>query len=156
MKKTILVVIGILGFLMASCVTPKLALVFDEAAPVEKSAWISPVSVGTITSYNGIPVEWKSKIGVFEVYQIPAGSTVLEWNLDSSAHNFLGQGILFQYNFLEGKQYHFRPAINDGKSGFWIWEQDIGTNLPGTYNMNNSVGFFPFLNTNTGGRPVLQ
>ena len=162
MKRTILVVIGILVLLMASCaITPKLVGIFNEDIPESESAWITPAGTGKVISYNGIPVDWNWKGLSFTMYQIPAGNTILEWDIDS--RDIIGKGIIFQYNFLPGKQYHFYPSWKDGNYGFWVFEDDFRTKIPpnvmftsGAVDTKKSIGFFPFLNTNNRRRTASE
>ena len=137
--------------LFAGCAaTPRVNHVVDDSIPLERSAWINPYNAGTIIGYNGIPVNWRPTGGVSANFiQIPAGDTLLEWNINSyySGVNYTGNNILFRFNFRPQQQYVFLPVRLDGKSGFRVYAWDIGEKIPsGVYKADHYVGFFPFLN----------
>jgi len=160
--KHLLFFICISTLLMTSCAT-KAEIIFDDSIAVEKTAWICPGNVGTIISYNEIEVNWKGS----KFIQIPAGNTLLEWNIYSSIGNttYRAENILSRYNFLPGKQYYFifgrDPEAKEegtGVLGIKVYVYDIGE----TINRNTSEmkkhfdGFAPFLNLNARRRTVLE
>jgi hypothetical protein len=155
MKRQLLWAI-ILPLLVLSCTT-SLGFVYDEAVPFEKSAWLSNASLGTITGYNGITVNWKQEMGA-KMIQIPAGETLLEVDLNSLGTT--GKGLLFQFDFQAGKQYCFiagRDKETDD-AGLRVYAWNMGEKLT-TYSDKNLVAFVPFLNVagNTGtGVTVLE
>jgi hypothetical protein len=162
LRKKLFIVCAVLAccLLAFSCGTPKLVATFDESVPLEKSSWISTSFLGEIKSYNGIPVNWKGPDAItVEMIQIPAGQTVLEWNIEVSAGGVTAgdvrikymsriNGALFTYNFLPGKQYmfHYEPA--DETPGLHVFEFNINEKIPVSYaqNRTNFVSFVPFSN----------
>jgi hypothetical protein len=154
------------ALLTASCViTPKAKVVYDESIAVEKTAWICPGNIGAVIGYNGIEVNWKFTPLSFTFIQIPAGNTLLEWNIDTSTGNTIlkANNILFRYNFLQGKQYLFLlgydPKENEnGSLGLKVYMYDIGENVNGTYGEmeKHYYGFAPFLNYDSKRRTILE
>jgi hypothetical protein len=155
------------ALLLASClVTPKARVVYDESISVEKTAWICPVTIGTITGYNGIEVKWKLNPFSYNFVQIPAGDTLLEWDIDTSQGNniYRASNVLFRYNFLQGKQYIFfigrgaRTENNErGSLGLLVYMYNIGEKINAIDSelKKHYHGFAPFLNISTG-RTVLE
>jgi len=130
--------------------TPKVNHIVDDSIPLERSAWISPLNAGIIIGYNGIPVSWRVWGTSAGMIQIPAGDTLLEWNVDSASGNtiYRGSNILFRFNFQPNMQYLFLAGREDGRSGFNVYIFDLGEKIPGNpYVSQNRLGFFPFLNT---------
>jgi len=162
LKKNIkysLLLICITMLSLNSCLSYNAKVIFDNSIPSEKSAWILPGNVGTITAYNEIEVNW----GGYKFVQIPAGTTLLEWEIQANIGNtiYRADNILFRYNFLQGKQYYL------------IFGRDPEQKEPGTgalgiklyiYNMGETIkfsdsemekhfdGFAPFLNLSSGKR----
>jgi len=96
--KRIIVIVGAVLVLLCSCSgTPKVGIVYDESVPAEKSALL--LTSQDIIAYNGIPVNWKMtfKGGIL----IPAGDTLLEWNINATVGNTIvkGNNMLFRYTF---------------------------------------------------------
>ena len=134
--------------------TPKVGFNYDESIPVEKSAMVFQ-NVGDIIVYNGINVNWK-QYKMTRGVQIPAGDTLLEWNIQSN--DILGKNILFRYNFQPNKQYTFwvcfRNEDHEDENfsykiyGLQVFAYDFGHKI--TYsdfgNEKYLVGFVPFLN----------
>jgi hypothetical protein len=166
--KKLLLLFCITSLLLASCVImPKARIVYDKSIAVEKTAWICPENVGTITGYNGIEVKWKFSPLSFGFIQIPAGNTLLEWELDASVRGsiYRGDNILFRYNFLPGKQYFFvvsrDPQAKEGEPsrlGLKIYMYNIGESINGTEREmeKHYYGFAPFLNIETNRRTILE
>ena len=155
MIKKQMLVWGIAALVLSSCAyTPKATITYDDAIPPEKSAWISLTQVGTVTGYNGISVNWSSKLtGVQGMVQIPSGNTLLELNIDAQGAyvHYTGKGILFRYNFQPQKQYTFWVRELDGQFGMSVYAYDLGEKIT-MKNWNNEVSFVefvPFMNTNT-------
>ena len=152
MKKKELVLFGLCFFILSSCSSiSKVTQTFDESVPIEKSSWISPLLAGDIIGYNGIPVSWKNKAFSLQIIQIPAGDTLLEWNIEGGG--YIGKNILFRFDFLPQKQYFFRPRQEDGVYGFNVYVYEFDEKIPNVgepQNMKHLLGFFPFLNTNQG------
>jgi hypothetical protein len=153
------------ALLTASCViTPKASIIYDQSIDVEKTAWICPGNIGVITGYNGIQVNWKISPFNFSFVQIPAGSTLLEWDIDTSQGNtiYRANNILFRYNFLPGKQYMFLigydPDDENSNLGLKVYMYNIGETVKGTYSEMDKhySGFAPFLNVDTKRRTILE
>jgi len=152
MKKGILVLAGLSILLFFSCKTTA-GIVFDDSVPLEQSAQIF-CSIGTITGYNGIAVNWEQGSG--KIVQIPAGDTLLEWNISTryGNTNYSGKDMLLRYNFQPQKRYYFRfnPDSN-GIYGVNIFTCDIGE-MP---NVNSAhFEFVPFLNAQGNQKTVLE
>jgi len=157
-----------MALLTASCIiTPKTRVVYDESIAVEKTSWICPGNIGAIIGYNGIEVNWKFNALDFSFIQIPAGNTLLEWDVNTTQGTmiFKGSNVLFRYNFLPGKQYLFLlgrdPNANDsenGSLGLMVYMYNIGERVDGSYRgmEKHYYGFAPFLNVNTGRRTILE
>ena len=137
--------------LFISCMTMTSAkFVYDESIPIEQSSWINPMDVGTITGYNGIPVRWSSNSDYKGFFQIPAGDTLLELDINANYGSvaFKGKNILFRYTFEAGKQYLFWVIRRDGKYGLDVASTDIAEEIRFDVRKTNLVEFVPFLNTN--------
>jgi len=151
--KKLFVLIGISVLLFFSC---KTLVAFDESIPEEKTARISFDSVGNITAYNGIPVNWKRSLA-FNVYQIPAGETTLEFDLDN--RNFFGKNILIKYDFQPQKEYFFDVGKRDNMTGLIVYAWDYGDKMAGSGTpkqiQSHYVGFAPFLNTRQGNQKLV-
>ena len=153
MKKKELVLFGLCFIIFSSCAhLEKATQTFDESVPMENSSWICPRGGGEIIGYNGIPVSWKIPFfGAVPVIQIPAGDTLLEWNIDNGYYK--GKNILFRFNFQPQKQYYFDAGKEDEAYGLYVFEWDCNEKLPwlkGGWDKRGLLGFFPFLNTNQG------
>jgi hypothetical protein len=156
------------ALLSSSCViTPKARIVYDDSIAVEKTAWICPENIGTIIGYNGIEVDWKFNPYSFSFVQIPAGDTLLEWDIHASQGNtvFRGSNILFRYSFLSGKQYFFTmgrdPKAREdetGSVGLKVYMYDIGERINGSNREmeKHYYGFAPFLNVDAKRRTILE
>jgi len=144
--------------LLGSCSsTPKVGTVFNESVPELNSALITTYNTGVITSYNGIAVNWESS-GAGDMIQIPAGETVLEWNINSTrgAVIYKGNGMIFKYNFQPHKQYVFTVTRKEGKSGFNVYLYDFGEEIKWSNDDLESrlVAFVPF--ENAGEKKVIK
>jgi len=165
MKKLFLL-ICLAALLTASCVvTPNAKIVYDESVAVEKTAWISPAGIGSIIGYNGIKVDWKFNPFSISFIQIPAGNTLLEWDINASQGNtvYKASNILFSYNFLPGKQYLFTlgrdPKANEsGSLGLKVYMYNIGERVVGGYREmeQHYYGFAPFLNVESRRKTILE
>lgn len=159
MKKQ-LAVIGILVFLIFSCKSSA-GIIFDDSVPVEQTAWLSTASLGTtsigkIIGYNGIAVDWS---GVTKMIQIPAGNTVLEWNIDASDYHthYTGKNILFAYNYKPQKQYFFAVRVEDEMYGLRVYEFEMGEMFSTSSTFEERfVEFVPFLNVKSNLKTVLD
>jgi hypothetical protein len=153
------------ALLTVSCaMTPKAKIIYDESIVVEKTAWICPTNIGAIIGYNGMEVNWKFNPFSFSTFiQIPAGNTLLEWNIDSSQGNMIyrADNILMRYNFLPGKQYLFLlgrdPSNENGNLGLKVYMYNIGERIGATYSEMDKhyQGFAPFLNVDNR-RTILE
>jgi hypothetical protein len=157
--KNLLFLICITMLSLSSCLTPKANIIFDQSVEAEKSAWICPGNVGTITAYNEIEVNWKG----LKFIQIPAGNTLLEWEIHSNIGNtiYSAENILFRYNFLPGKQYFLVFGRDPGEKepgagmlGIKLYVYDMGETIAGSDSAmeKHFDGFAPFLNISTGRR----
>ena len=149
MKKQLPIIV-IAVFLAASCTTG-VNTIFDDSVPLERSAWIAPFrtggwSVGTVTGYNGIPVEWTTK-GPKQLIQIPAGDTELEWDLDARTGNsiYRGKNLIMRFNFQPEKQYFFFFKMTDEQPGLNVYAYDLDEKV-GNIKEEKLVGWAPFLN----------
>ena len=137
--------------LFASCSSgPEVKTIYDESIPPENISWISTTFQGTIVEYNNISVNWE-KGGLNDMIQIPAGDSLLKWNIDARNlyRRWTGTGILFQYTFSPQKQYIFLLNNKDKKDGFDVWCYNIGEKMktnPKRSDKNHYLGFTPFLN----------
>ena len=140
-------------FVLFSCLsTSSVIAEYDESIPLEKTARLCTTRQGVIVGYNGIGVNWETKGN--EMIQIPAGDTLLEWNLNahSSGYYFQGDGILFRYNFQPQKQYLFLVAQKEKVWGFNIWSYDFNEKTPSritTSAIDHLIDFAPFLNVSS-------
>jgi hypothetical protein len=149
--KKLLLLTGISVLLILSC-TMSVGMVFDDSVPEEQSTYISS-SVGEIIGYNGISVKWKQG---FKAVQIPAGDTLLEWNIDAprygSSARYTGKNLLMRYNFEPQKWYYFIYDIKNGAPGLNVYVYAAGEKVEAAVLNNWSVydahyvGFAPFLN----------
>jgi hypothetical protein len=149
--KKLLICAATAVLLIASCAT-NIAYVADESVPADYSTLVF-TNIGTITGYNGIPVEWKQGIGT--AAQIPAGETLLLW--DITYQNFKGKNMLMQYAFLPQKQYIFEVARENSQWGIKIYMYNIGERIDyGSMRglREHYVEFIPFLNS--GGKTILN
>jgi len=145
--KKLLITIGIAALLAVSCVSSTAGTVYNDSVPPEQSSYITP-TVGTVIGYNGITVHWK---GMSNMIQIPAGDTLLEWDIDFTdgyIHYTGNGGLLTRYNFLPQKKYHFYVAMVDDKAGLRVYMYDYEEKIrPSMKDMETHyVNFIPFLN----------
>ena len=138
--------IFILALLIISC-TPSLKSVYDDTVPIEQSAWISTANAGTIVSINGVTVNWSGN-WTDSFRQIPAGETLLEWNVSSDGYT--GRGFYFMYDFKKGMQYYFIAREVGGVFGFNVYELPIGEKSNFIGSQEEFVEFVPFLNASRG------
>jgi hypothetical protein len=146
--KKLLVLIGLLSLLFASCET---ITKYDDSIPEEKTTRVVTYRIGDVVAYNGIPVNWKRSAVMFQLnyYQIPAGDTLLEFNVNAglgSGRYLTGKGLQIKYNFQPQKEYWFYIGQRDRTYGVFIYAWDFGDKNAGSINKNNFIGFAPFLN----------
>lgn len=148
------VLIGIVVLLIMSCST-SVGLVFDESVPGEQSAQIITAGTGKVTEYNGIPVNWDF-FGPRTI-QIPAGDTILVWDIDSTS-GYIGKNMAFRYYFKAQMKYMFVASQEDGIAGLNVWEHGLDDKVGVAKDTDPSYqGFFPFLNARAPGeKKVLQ
>ena len=155
MKKQRSVLYFLVCFSIISCaVTPKVKQIFDESIPLEKTTRISAGNAGEIIGYNGIVVSWKNEGSIVPtMIQIPAGDTLLEWNVQSRNGNIIysGKNLLFRFNFQAQKQYIFLASRVDGKEGFKVYVYDFEEKIPSNmYKDEYFVGHVQFLDSPWG------
>jgi len=130
MKK--LWVIAGLVLLFLSCGTTETGIVFDASVPIEQTAQIWIYNTGTITAYNGTPVNWNPK--ATETIQIPAGDTLFLWDIKvySGISNYVGKDMAFRYNFQPRKKYllifdkRYDSAVGREIAGIKIHTYEVG------------------------------
>jgi hypothetical protein len=147
--KKFLILASISILLFFSC-SVNVGLVFDDFVPVEQSTEIWFYRVGTVTGYNGISVKWEP--GMLKSVQIPAGDTLLEFSV-FGVHgntNYVGEGVLFRYNFQPQKMYCliFTPHDREGANiyGVNVYTYNIGEKMNGKNLGAHFTAFVPFLN----------
>jgi hypothetical protein len=167
-KSMIKMFLFFIAALLASCaMSPKAGIVYDESIAVDETAWVYPANIGTIIGYNGIEVEWKINPYSYNFIQIPAGDTLLEWNIDAYQGSMIYKinNVLFRYNFPPGKQYYFTigrdPQANEsdtGSLGLKVHLYNIGEKSSTSFSDidKHYYGFAPFLNVDAGRRTVLE
>ena len=134
-------------FLFSCAVSSKITFVFDESIPVERSSFISAGNAGEIIGFNGIPVNWRHRGLRPDMIQIPAGNTVLEWNVYSQVGYtiYSASNAFFRYNFQPQKQYFFIAGRQDFRLGFYVYVLDYGEKVPtDIYTTKYFVAFVPF------------
>jgi hypothetical protein len=149
--KKLLILAGTAVVLIVSCIT-NVAYVVDETIPSEHTTLVF-TNIGTITGYNGIPVNWAQ--GITTAAQIPAGETQLQW--DIKYQNFFGSNMLMHYVFLPQKQYIFEVGRENSQYGIKVYMYNAGERIDyGSARgiMEHYVEFVPFLNS--GGKTVLN
>ena len=149
MKNKLYFVIFIIILLSACVSSANVSKIFDESLPIEKTSRLSTRHIGNVVGYNGIKVDWETN--GYDMIQIPAGDTLLEWNLNVRTANvrFVGNGIKFRYNFQPQKQYLFLVSVKNKEWGFNIWGYDYNEKIPSLITdsaKNNFIEFIPFLN----------
>ena len=149
LTKKLFVLIGLSAFLILSCAGGP-GIVFDDSIPEEETSSIC-ASVGNITSYNGIMVEWKKDF--HRVIQVPAGDTLLEWDIIYALGYrtntyYSGKNMLFVYNFQPQKKYTFVFDIKEGQNGLNVYIQNTDERIDYSYSGldKHFVTFVPFLN----------
>jgi len=144
-KLTIYVLI--IGFLLSCAASPSVKQVFDESLPLEETTCISTYRAGDVIGYNGIPVKWEKKAMSINVIRIPAGETLLEWNVNSDVGStiYRGDNMILKYNFSPRKYYYFVAGRVDGVGGFYIYRYD-DEKIRAQHDKEKLVGFVPFLN----------
>ncbi len=166
MRKIIVLSIVCMLFVLSCTISEK--AVFDESVPIEDSAWISESNVGKIVGYNGISVDWD--LGLAGTARIPAGDTLLEWNikgpvlyLDQVVYgtivNLVGEGILFRFNFQPQMLYSFIITEVNDEYGLDVFAYGYEEKVSGGWKSMKEhwVGFTPFLNTgDNAGKTVLN
>jgi len=137
---------------LVSCISASTKTVHDPSVPVEQTALIYP-NVGTITGYNGMTVNWEQPLfkGLTNLIQIPAGNTILEWNLEAIGAYSLttGKNILFAYNFRPQKKYFFYAVQKDEKYGLNVYAYNLDEKIRATSTKDINAhfeAFAPFLN----------
>jgi len=144
--KKIFVLIGIAVLLFVSCET---ITKFDDSIPQEKTARLATFRIGDVVAYNGIPVNWKRSAFKLDYYQIPAGDTLLECNVNAALgpnEYFKGNGLQFRFTYLPKKEYFFFVGQRDRTYGVFIHAWDFGDKNSGAPTKDSLVGFAPFLN----------
>jgi len=148
----------ITGLFILSCTTTT-SIIHDESVAPEQSSWVGTDNAGVIVGYNGIAVNWKARMG--KTIQIPAGNTLLEWDIEGG--NPLGntiykaKGALFLYNFQPQKKYYFIPTRLDDKYGFHVYSYDADQKLPmNMYKEEYHEGFHKFLYDEDQSKTVLD
>jgi hypothetical protein len=148
---------GISVLLFFSC-TINVGIVFDDSIPVEQTTRIHTALIGKVTGYNGIAVDWKTK--VTETIQIPSGDTLLELDIVALYGNtrYTGKNMLFRYNFQPQKQYVFKFNIEDDVYGLNVHTYEIGEKLYDTKKDYEAhfTAFVPFLNAQGSQKTVLD
>ena len=155
MMKKLFVLISLSAFLILSCVilgSPK--IIFDDSVPVEESSWFWMDNVGKITGYNGINVNWQ--LFGANLLQIPAGNTVLEWEINALSGNtrYRGKNMIFAYNFQPGTKYYISFKANDGVYGLNLYAYEFEEPLRDI--ADHFVEFVPFLNNQGNQKTVLD
>ncbi|MDR0322090.1 MAG: hypothetical protein LBI28_11350 [Treponema sp.] len=159
--KKLLLIVTVFAMLFLSCTTT-VGIIYDESTPLEQSSWFNITNFGTVTAYNGLTVNWKSKTVSPTMVQIPAGNTLLEIDISSNVGNtvYTGKGMLLRYNFQPGKQYLFIVSRNNesGTIGVRVYAYDIGEKIGLTLGAMEPhfVEFVYFLNSNPGGTTILN
>ena len=149
--------ITIVVFLLASCVSNTVRTVYDDSVPAEESALINTY-VGKITSYNGVPVDWKSSVSGF--IRIPAGETVLVWDIDATNAftTYRGKNMIFAYYFKPQKKYFFWFSWDDDDEniyGLRVNEYEPEETVRQGNLNDHFVEFVPFLNNRTAGQKLI-
>jgi len=156
-KLSVFIVISVLVFFSCRSVAT-----FDESISEEKTTRIFTGGIGTVTEYNGIPVNWERVRSLkFTLQQIPAGDTLLQIDVDAelsviySANStsrviLKADGALFKYNFQPQKEYFFDADMKNSEYGLniYVWnygDKNSGSGTPKDY-ANHFVAFVPFLN----------
>lgn len=129
------------------------AVVFDDSIPQEQTAWITTFDIGSIISYNGIPVNWKESFTVLSLsakfIQIPAGDALLEWNIDSREGPvaYRRNNVVVKVTLEPQKKYFFRVGADETRHGLWVYalNQDETFTLSNKQLKNSYVGFSPFI-----------
>ncbi len=153
MRKIFVLCVTCILFVLSCTISEK--AVFDESVPIEDSAWVTQGGVGKIVGYNGISVDWN--LGMTGMARIPAGDTVLEWNIDGTVTNTArpvkGEGILFRYNFHPQKKYFFRIMRKNNAYGLDVhsynFDEEVSLLSNEEFEMH-FVDFVPFLNVESG------
>ncbi|MDR2923265.1 MAG: hypothetical protein LBU85_07985 [Treponema sp.] len=155
---------GVSVLLFFSCATvPKVGLVFDDSVPAEQSAQVYTYNIGAVTVYNGISVDWIQRSGSSETIQIPAGDTLLEFDLKTTygSVNYTGKA-LFRYNFQPYKRYFFWfQRKEEGKMNIYglnVYTYEIGEKHGVTWSDFEAhfTEFVPFINTRGDQKTVLE
>jgi hypothetical protein len=140
MKKRVLVT-GIIGVLLALIITPaypapakkapaekvrklpKNAVIWDDTLTIEQGVELK-LGYGqfTVTSYNGIDVDWKKGAVVF----LPPGETVFTVvvNFSTASTRYTGESI-FVWNFEAGGKFTLWPWAVDGKPGIYVTDMSV-------------------------------
>jgi hypothetical protein len=109
---------------------------WDEDLPREESVELLLAQDGlTVTSYNGIAVDWGKKPLVF----LPPGPTVFTvelTNLDTG-YTLLSGNSIFAWDFKAGDRFNLRGWARDGKYGILLWDMQVKKDFA-------DMDFFPF------------
>ncbi|MDR1308087.1 MAG: hypothetical protein LBK74_11005 [Treponema sp.] len=109
---------------------------WDENLPREESVELAFFAPGlTVTSYNGIPVEWGKKPLVF-LPPGPAAFTVDLARFDTTGVLLNGSSA-FVWNFKAGDRYSIQGGTRNGKPGILLWNLEVKTKT-------EDMDFFPF------------
>jgi hypothetical protein len=156
--KKILLLIGIASLLFSSCLSTSTSI-FDDSILEEKTTRIMTNNIGDVNEYNGIPVNWKQKFAKNTLYQIPAGDTLLEFDVEAeiSYKSYISiKGASLKYNFQPQKEYWFSISRKNNLWGIDLYAWDYGDKNSGKqtyrsitvldYDEANFVEFVPFNN----------
>jgi hypothetical protein len=165
--KKLLVITGMMG-LFFSCGTfaTSVGIVFDDSIPAEQTAQFFTFNIGKVTEYNGIPVNWEPNVSSMKTVQIPAGDTVLVWDIRAGQGNIIytGKNMVFRYNFQPQKKYFlmFRRVYDENEKneiyGLRVYTYEIDEKYGGTWDDVEAhfTEFVPFLNTQGSQKTVLE
>jgi len=126
-KMTMVSIFGALLLLLSSCLSEPVK--FDDNLPQEQSCYLFFYSGLEITSYNGINVPVKRKMGVtissWRHMYLPPGEMefIMDviWKYGSIAYT--AKDVIFKYNFEKGNEYTMTFGISDGKWGLDVYNQ---------------------------------
>jgi hypothetical protein len=151
MKKKLTILAAVLGaaLVFAACMSYPIKaenytsniVYWDENLPREESVELALFSAGlTVTSYNGIPVDWGKKPLVF----LPPGPTVFTLNLTKfdTGSVIVNGSTIFAWDFKAGDRFNLH-GWNRGKPGLLLWNMDVEKNF-GEYD------FYPFPKSEPG------
>jgi hypothetical protein len=115
---------------------------WDENLPREESVELLLAQEGfTVTSYNGVPVDWGKKPLVF----LPPGPTVFTLSLTKfdTTTVILNGSTIFVWDFKAGDRFNLHGWSRYGKPGIILWNMEVKKNF-GEYD------FYPFPESEPG------